>query len=1145
MGRIVGSSILAAGSMEACVDDGDKLQCAQRFVTTLTVENAQNRTESITAYRLRDFSQTDGTRVELEDSLSVTLAKSSIVLRYPLQYERTYNADPRELILVRDGQGRDYNWLTNPCKDGTAADAACGSYVDPSTGRTVPYSQGFCCRCDFGDYMSGGPVGLSRANLQCSLLSTELAQSAHCLRWGPLWYRAFSLGPPVVHFVIEAEIKFCPGRSECRTRTYYLSPSSNGLCVVLPGLASDEDHPCDIQLSLEGDLASYEGAKSFASSLLMRPHSCDDFAACGAQVTESPSRWLMVPRSYTTQGSHCDRIGVSHEAFAGQPQRCGMDINSCLKQQLSDLYAADVEAEAAGRKPSYFVSSHGYGGRFAVDDSDPSKTMALFETARLQRSLVAVQVSADRLRYTVLVAQAVIVSAAVAPFEAKSGAGVLRVRIQSVGRVQAQFSLSVPDVPRQEFVRPANQESLTPAQLAEDVPRSLMAKDPNLRSNIVCYSFADNAFKHIPGGGGDDSVVFHFVMEGCLLHKDGDEAASQLAAEKSVREDLRARRRALEARAQEAGKTVAEVEEEEGDAGGRNQFNFSERAAQTYAPLMRDRGISTAPPETLEFGATASRWEAYDCYRAEFERLKSEEESGGLARPVLRPEERGGEATVHSAACGWSLKLLERMVVQNAQDELFSDFRFWEDESDMYKPGGMGTLLPLWRFSDARAKRKMVTAVDTNPRYPDLVAVSYGSYDFMRQGTGVVAVYSLKNPAFPEFVYTMDSGAMCLAFSPAQPSLLAVGCYDGTVRVYDVRKGEDRPLYASDIRSGKHTDPVWGVRWQSDPMAKDATFVSISTDGRVASWVLSKNELQMETLVSLKLVQSAAGGGDGAAGSSPAGAGAASAAGAGGAGGAAAGGAAGAGMVVADDEGTLTGLAGGCCFDFNPFAPHLFLVGTEEGRLHKCSKAYTGQYLETYEGHSMAVYAVKWSPFHERVFLTCSADWTVKLWDHMTPRAVAVFDLETAVGDVAWAPYSSTVFAAVAANGKAYVFDLDVDKHDERCVQKIVKKAKLTHAAFSATDPILLVGDSSGHVNSLKLSPNLRRITDIPVPEVKKGEAAPQPPSRLEVEVGKLNAVMLAMDVRAAVPIDSVTGKTVAPAKAGAGAGAGAAAAVA
>ena len=32
---------------------------------------------------------------------------------------------------------------------------------------------------------------------------------------------------------------------------------------------------------------------------------------------------------------------------------------------------------------------------------------------------------------------------------------------------------------------------------------------------------------------------------------------------------------------------------------------------------------------------------------------------------------------------------------------------------------------------------------------------------------------------------------------------------------------------------------------------------------------------------------------------------------------------------------------------------------------------------------------------------------------------VFTFDLGSAVGDVAWAPYSSTVFAAVTADGKA------------------------------------------------------------------------------------------------------------------------------
>lgn len=38
-------------------------------------------------------------------------------------------------------------------------------------------------------------------------------------------------------------------------------------------------------------------------------------------------------------------------------------------------------------------------------------------------------------------------------------------------------------------------------------------------------------------------------------------------------------------------------------------------------------------------------------------------------------------------------------------------------------------------------------------------------------------------------------------------------------------------------------------------------------------------------------------------------------------------------------------LASGSCLDFCPLpgSDHLFLVGTEEGRVHKCSKAYSGQ----------------------------------------------------------------------------------------------------------------------------------------------------------------------------------------------------------
>lgn len=50
-----------------------------------------------------------------------------------------------------------------------------------------------------------------------------------------------------------------------------------------------------------------------------------------------------------------------------------------------------------------------------------------------------------------------------------------------------------------------------------------------------------------------------------------------------------------------------------------------------------------------------------------------------------------------------------------------------------------------------------------------------------------------------------------------------------------------------------------------------------------------------------------------------------------------------------EDETALGSLAGGCSLDFNQHSEHLFIVGTEEGRIHKCSKAYHSQYLETYK----------------------------------------------------------------------------------------------------------------------------------------------------------------------------------------------------
>lgn len=72
-----------------------------------------------------------------------------------------------------------------------------------------------------------------------------------------------------------------------------------------------------------------------------------------------------------------------------------------------------------------------------------------------------------------------------------------------------------------------------------------------------------------------------------------------------------------------------------------------------------------------------------------------------------------------------------------------------------------------------------------------------------------------------------------------------------------------------------------------------------------------------------------------------------------------------------------------------------------------------------------------------------------------------VFDLGAPVGDVAWAPYSSTVFAAVTSDGNVCIYDLNVNKYEPLCLQMVAQKrrTKLTHVAFNPIHPIIICGD--------------------------------------------------------------------------------------
>ena len=61
------------------------------------------------------------------------------------------------------------------------------------------------------------------------------------------------------------------------------------------------------------------------------------------------------------------------------------------------------------------------------------------------------------------------------------------------------------------------------------------------------------------------------------------------------------------------------------------------------------------------------------------------------------------------------------------------------------------------------------------PRYPDLFAVTYGGFKASKLKKGLLCLFSIKNPTFPDYVYHLEKSAMCVDINPEEPNLIAVG----------------------------------------------------------------------------------------------------------------------------------------------------------------------------------------------------------------------------------------------------------------------------------------------------------------------------------------------------------------------------------
>ncbi|EED80588.1 predicted protein, partial [Postia placenta Mad-698-R] len=311
-------------------------------------------------------------------------------------------------------------------------------------------------------------------------------------------------------------------------------------------------------------------------------------------------------------------------------------------------------------------------------------------------------------------------------------------------------------------------------------------------------------------------------------------------------------------------------------------------------------------------------------------------------------------------------------------------------------------------FYDERyGKNRSITDISWSPkacpisplRYPELCCASYNKNPAaLNEPDGIVAVWNLHLLERPEFVFHSQSDVLSVTFSPFHSNLIFGGTYSGQILLWDTRS-KHLPVLKTPLSAAGHTHPVYAMQMVGTQNAHN--LITSSTDGMVCSWLVDMLAQPQETLD----------------------------------------------LVHAGHN--KTGEVAITCLDFPANETTTFWVGTEEGNVYQANrydragaKAGLNQY-DVYRGHAGPVTGLDFHPQLGPVdfgdlFLTCSVDWTVKLWrakslakPSTAPAVVGPLhsfdEADDYVYDVKWHPAHPALFGAVDGSGRFDIWNLNID----------------------------------------------------------------------------------------------------------------------
>ncbi|XP_044004074.1 dynein axonemal intermediate chain 4-like, partial [Aphidius gifuensis] len=384
-----------------------------------------------------------------------------------------------------------------------------------------------------------------------------------------------------------------------------------------------------------------------------------------------------------------------------------------------------------------------------------------------------------------------------------------------------------------------------------------------------------------------------------------------------------------------------------------------------------------------------------------------------------------------------SVQIMERIIASNLYIKSQKRFKglIKQDPCDLNLKF-IYNLDLLWTHYYEKIKNYSVCNFCWNEDNKNILAVGYYLNDkkLKNLSNGYVLIWCMKNPNQPDRIYEFKQPISDLNWSLYHPNQLAIGFYDGSINIIDVCHRNLTILRKSIRLNSPIYSPQWQVQWwpEDDNLNINEKIYTTNQDGGIFCYRTG------EDFTCIKI------------------------------------------MKICKIEGTICGVKktkichsndikikknpSAVLLKKHPVKKNIYIVCSDEGCVYQCSTNYLNHHIDSYLAHDGEIYSFEYSPYFNKLYLTCGADWCTRIWiEGLHEPLITLKTHMSCVRSAVWSPKNSTIIAT-CINNEICIWDIKKKIYKPMSVTIVDSNKLITKIQFTHNGEQIVAADINGAI---------------------------------------------------------------------------------